>query len=65
MGVYIYKKIVSGKELNHFFDIPESFFNKELEITIRPLDEKIFNSLSIIKIDTETFKFNRDEANER
>ncbi len=65
MGVYIYKKVISGRELNNFFDIPEPFLNKELEITIKALEEKNFNSLSIIKIDTENFKFNRDEAYKR
>lgn len=65
MSINIYKKIMKGRELKNFFDIPEAFIGKELEITIKPVEEKTFQSLSIIQLDTKNFKFNRDEANER
>ncbi len=65
MSVEIYKKFVKGKELKNLIDLPDNYLDKEMEVIIKPVVKKVFNSLSIIKINTEEFKFNRDEANER
>jgi hypothetical protein len=65
MTVEIYRKIVKGKELKNFIELPDDYLDKEMEVIIKPVVKKIFNSLSVIKINTEEFRFNRDEANER
>lgn len=65
MTIEIYRKIVKGKELKNFIELPDDYLDKEMEVIIKPVVKKIFNSLSIIKINTEEFRFNRDEANER
>ncbi len=65
MAVKVYKKILNGKYVKSFLDIPENMVNEELELTIRPRNNIIFNSISVISLDTKNFKFNRNFANER
>ncbi|MEQ8168441.1 MAG: hypothetical protein ABRQ38_06065 [Candidatus Eremiobacterota bacterium] len=65
MSLEIYRQIINGEDIKKIINLPEYLTDKELEITLKPVKERYFNSLSLIKINTEEFKFNRDMANER
>ncbi|MCP4399498.1 MAG: hypothetical protein GY801_19630 [bacterium] len=59
------RTVLPAEQLKPIVNIPEEFAGKVLEVIIRPVRRRTFRSLSIIRIDTTTFKFDRDKANER
>lgn len=65
MHVQTFKTILPADQLKSVVKIPDDFAGKILEILVRPVKRKQFRSLNCIRIDTTTFTFDRDEANER
>ncbi len=65
MQVQTLRTVLPADQLKRIVNLPEEFAGKVLEVIIRPIRKKTFRSLSLIRIDTTTFKFGRDEANER
>ena len=61
----IFKAHISAEQLRPILQLPENFAGKMLEVSIRPMRKRTFRSLNLIRIDTKTFRFNREEANER
>ncbi|MCP4399503.1 MAG: hypothetical protein GY801_19660 [bacterium] len=56
------RTVLPAEQLKPIVNIPEEFAGKVLEVIIRPVRRRTFRSLSIIRIDTTTFKFDRDKA---
>lgn len=65
LRVQSFKTVLPAEQVKTFITLPEDFTGKVLELIIRPVETKRFRSLSLIRIDTTTFTFNRDEANAR
>ncbi|HNR65440.1 MAG TPA: hypothetical protein PKJ95_03985 [Atribacterota bacterium] len=40
MTVEIYRKIVKGKELKNFIELPDDYLDKEMEVIIKPVVKK-------------------------
>jgi len=65
MQVQTFRTVLLAEQLKPVVNLPEDFAGKILEVIIRPMRKRAFRSLHLIQIDTKTFRFNRDEANER
>ena len=62
----IFKTVVQAERLKPIFDLPEDLWGQDVEVIVKLVSpKKLFPSTRIIRIDTTTFRFNRDEANER
>ena len=61
----VFETHIPAEQLLPLLKLPENFAGKMLEVRIRPIQKRIFRSLTLIHIDTKTFRFSREDANER
>jgi len=65
MHAQAFRTVIQAEQLQPILKIPEALAGQLVEVIIRPVSKKVFRSIQRIKIDTRTFRFDRDEANAR